>query len=292
MQCRGMAESVLLVSKNDGVTTVTLNRPQAMNALSRELRRALIKTFHDLGNDPETRVVILTGSGRAFCAGLDLKELGGEVASPAKNSAGAPSAPTSQGGARDATPNEVENAVAGGDLVQALARLEQPIIGAINGFAITGGFELALACDLLIASTEARFADTHARVGIMPGWGLSQKLSRAIGIYRAKELSLTGNYLPADQAAAWGLVSRVVAPAELLPTCEKLARDMLSCDPVVLRSYKKVIDDGFARTFADGMRLEAEASRKHVGSVAPETIAQRRAAVQERGRSQSRGGGA
>lgn len=272
MQCRDMADPVLLVSKNDGVTTVTLNRPQAMNALSRELRRALIKTFHDLKDDPDTRVVILTGSGRAFCAGLDLKELGGEVASPAKN--------------------EVENAVAGGDLVQALARLEQPIIGAINGFAITGGFELALACDLLIASTEARFADTHARVGIMPGWGLSQKLSRAIGIYRAKELSLTGNYLPADQAAAWGLVSRVVAPAELLPTCEKLARDMLSCDPVVLRSYKKVIDDGFAQTFTDGMRIEAEASRKHVGSVAPETIAQRRAAVQERGRSQSRGGGA
>lgn len=272
MQSRGMAEPVLLVSKNDGVTTVTLNRPQAMNALSRELRRALIKTFHDLGNDPETRVVILTGSGRAFCAGLDLKELGGEVASPAKN--------------------EVENAVAGGDLVQALARLEQPIIGAINGFAITGGFELALACDLLIASTEARFADTHARVGIMPGWGLSQKLSRAIGIYRAKELSLTGNYLPADQAAAWGLVSRVVTPAELLPTCEKLARDMLSCDPVVLRSYKRVIDEGFAQSFAEGMRIEAEASRKHVGSVAPETIAQRRASVQERGRSQSRGDGA
>jgi enoyl-CoA hydratase len=277
-----MSEPVLLVSKNEGVTTVTLNRPQAMNALSRELRRALIATFHELENDAETRVVILTGTGRAFCAGLDLKELGGEVERPAKDSAGAHSA----------TPNEVENAVAGGDLVHAIARLGQPIIGAINGFAITGGFELALACDLLIASTEARFADTHARVGIMPGWGLSQKLSRAIGIYRAKELSLTGNYLPAEQAAAWGLVSRVVAPAELLPTCEKLARDMLSCDPVVLRSYKKVIDDGFAQSFADGMRIEAEASRKHVGSVAPETIAQRRAAVQERGRSQSRGGGA
>jgi enoyl-CoA hydratase len=267
-----MADSVLLIDKKDGVTTLTLNRPQAMNALSRELRRALIKTFGELADDADTKVVILTGSGRAFCAGLDLKELGGEVGSPAKN--------------------ETEAAVSGGELVQALARLEQPIIGAINGFAITGGFELALACDVLIASSEARFADTHARVGIMPGWGLSQKLSRAIGIYRAKELSLTGNYLPADLAAQWGLVSRVVPPAELLPTCERLARDMLSCDPVVLRSYKKVIDDGFAQSFGDGMRLEAEASRRHVSSVKPEAIAERRAAVQERGRSQSRGGDA
>jgi enoyl-CoA hydratase len=271
-----MSESVLLIDKKDGVTTLTLNRPQAMNALSRELRRALIKAFGELADDADTRVVILTGSGRAFCAGLDLKELSGEVG-PAKGSTGA-------------AQNETAAAVSGGELVQAMARLEQPIIGAINGFAITGGFELALACDVLIASSEARFADTHARVGIMPGWGLSQKLSRAIGIYRAKELSLTGNYLPAEQAGAWGLVSRVVPPAELLPTCDKLARDMLSCDPVVLRSYKKVIDDGFAQSFGDGMRLEAEASRRHVSSVKPEAIAERRAAVQERGRSQSRGG--
>jgi enoyl-CoA hydratase len=267
-----MSEPVLQIAKKDGVTTLTLNRPQAMNALSRELRRALIKAFGELAEDRDTGVVILTGAGRAFCAGLDLKELGGEVGSHAAN--------------------ETEAAVAGGELVQAIARLEQPIIGAINGFAITGGFELALACDVLIASTDARFADTHARVGIMPGWGLSQKLSRAIGIYRAKELSLTGNYLTAELAGAWGLVSRVVPPQELLPTCEKLARDMLSCDPTVLRAYKKVIDEGFAQTFADGMRIEAEASRKHVSAVTPEAIAKRRAAVQERGRAQSRGGGA
>lgn len=272
MQSSGMAEDVLLVAKKDGVTTLTLNRPQAMNALSRELRRALIKAFGELAADADTGVVILTGAGRAFCAGLDLKELGGETGRTAAN--------------------ETESAISGGELVSAMSRLAQPIIGAINGFAITGGFELALACDLLIASTEARFADTHARVGIMPGWGLSQKLSRAIGIYRAKELSLTGNYLPAELAGAWGLVSRVVPPAELLPTCERLARDMLSCDPTVLRSYKRVIDEGFAATFADGMRLEAEASRRHASAVKPEAIAQRRAAVQERGRSQSRGGGA
>ncbi|HEY8516121.1 MAG TPA: enoyl-CoA hydratase [Candidatus Binatia bacterium] len=266
-----MEEQVLKVEKADGIATLTLNRPQAMNALSRALRRALIQTFGELATDPETRVVILTGAGRAFCAGLDLKELGGE--------------------AGDTAANETEAAISGGELVKTMARLEQPIIGAINGFAITGGFELALACDVLIASTEARFADTHARVGIMPGWGLSQKLSRTIGIYRAKELSLTGNYLSAQQAEAWGLVNRVVAPEELLPTCQALARDMLSCDPELLRAYKRVIDEGYAVTFADGMRIEAEASRAHASRVTPEAIAARRAKVQERGRAQSSGGG-
>ena len=181
-----MSDTILLVEKQDGIATLTLNRPQAMNALSRELRTLMVQMFDQLQNDLDTRVVILTGAGeRAFCAGLDLKELG--------------SADTSLN--RDVTPgNEL-------DVVEALGRFDRPIIGAINGVAITGGFELALACDVLIASAKGRFADTHARVGVMPGWGLSQKLSRVIGIYRAKELSLTGNFLSAEQAEHWGLVN-------------------------------------------------------------------------------------
>ena len=159
-----MAEPVLSVEKSEGIVTLTLNRPQAMNALSRELRAAIVRTFQSLRDDPDADAVILTGAGRAFCAGLDLKELGG---------------------ARG-TASETESAVAGADVVKALTGFDRPIIGAINGFAVTGGFELALACDVLIASTAARFADTHARVGVMPGWGLSQKLPRVIGIYRAK----------------------------------------------------------------------------------------------------------
>src|SRR5262249_58026507 len=134
---------------------------------------------------------------------------------------------------------DVAEAVGAGDLIETMTRCDRPIIGAINGVAVTGGFELALACDVLIASTEARFADTHARVGIMPGWGLSQKLSRLIGISRAKQLSLTGNYCSAEQACAWGLVNRVVPPAELLPTCRALAADMLSCDREVMLAYKR-----------------------------------------------------
>ena len=109
-----------------------------------------------------------------------------------------------------------------------MSRLAAPVIGAINVAAITGGFELALTCDLMIASTRASFADTHARVGVLPGWGLSQRLARIVGPGRAKELSLTGNFLDAGQAAAWGLVNRVVEPDALLPTALKLASDMLS----------------------------------------------------------------
>jgi enoyl-CoA hydratase len=262
---RFMADDILLLDIADGVAVVTLNRPQAMNALSRALRAALVEAFARLAADPAVEVIILTGSGRAFSAGLDLKELGGES------------------GADDTVA-----AVAGGDVVGAVQGCGKPVIGAIHGFAITGGFELALACDVLIASTGARFADTHARVGIMPGWGLSQKLSRTIGIYRAKELSLTGNYLSADQAEAWGLVNRVVEPDALLPTCRALAADMRSCEPEVMRAYKRVIDAGYAETFGRGLALESETSRAHARSLTPEALAGRRAGVQSRGRAQSK----
>jgi enoyl-CoA hydratase len=165
---------------------------------------------------------------------------------------------------------------------------DRPIIGAINGVAVTGGFEVALACDFLIGSPEARFADTHARVGILPGWGLSQKLPRVIGIGRAKELSLTGNYLSAEQAERWGLLNRVVPANELLLTCRTLAADILSCVAGVPAKIKRLIDDGYAGTFADGMQMERRRSNEHVRGVTPDAIATRRASIQERGRDQSR----
>jgi enoyl-CoA hydratase len=261
-----MAEPVLLIEKSDGIATFTLNRPDAMNALSRALRQAIADAFRALQDDRETGVVILTGRGRAFCAGLDLKELGGEA-----------------GGGEDASA-----AIGGGaDVIAAMAACDRPIIGAINGFAITGGFEVALACDVLIAAAGARFADTHARVGILPGWGLSQKLSRTIGIYRAKELSLSGNYLTAERAEAWGLVNRVVPADELLPACRALALDMLSCVPDVMRGYKRVIDQGFATTYGEGLRIEGETNRQHARTLTREAIATRRQGVQARGRTQA-----
>jgi len=256
-----MSDPVLRIEKDAGIATLTLDRPQAMNALSRQLRTEIAEAFAAAQADPEIRVVILTGAGRAFCAGLDLKELEGGM----------------PGGARDTSAR---------DMLAAIGAFEGPVIGAINGFAITGGFELALACDLLIASSEARFADTHARVGILPGWGLSQKLPRLIGIHRAKELSLTGNYLSAERAEAWGLVNRVVAPEALLPTCRALAGDMLSCDPDSLRGYKRVIDEGFAETLAEGLEREGRSSARHMKENPPD-VASRRRGVQERGRQQA-----
>ena len=259
-----MSEQLVLIEKANGVATLTLNRPDAMNALSRGLRAAISDAVDALEADPDVRVLILTGAGRAFCAGLDLKELGGD---------------TSGLGANAAILNK--------DPVSSLGRFTGPIIGAINGVAITGGFELALAADVLIASSAARFADTHARVGILPGWGLSQKLSRAVGISRAKELSLTGNFLSADEASAWGLVNRVVAPEDLLPTARKLAADMLSVDPASLIAYKNLIDQGFAQSYGDAMETEQRIGREANGKVTADAVEQRREAIRQRGQSQT-----
>ena len=256
---------MLLVEKSGPVAVVTLNRPEAMNALSRALRAALWQALQELEADPETRVVVLTGAGdRAFTAGLDLKELGGDAAALSEV----------------AGPDPALNPVA------AVLACRKPVVAAVNGVAITGGFELALACDLLICSSSARFADTHARVGILPTWGLSQKLSRLVGPYRAKELSLTGNFLDAATAADWGLVNRVVEPDELMATALKLAQDMAGVDGETLCVYKALIDDGYAESLSDGLALETERSSLHNLEVGPGVIAARRAEVQARGRSQ------
>ena len=258
-------EELVLVEIADGVGTVTLNRPEAMNALSKALRARLYEVMIAIDADDDVRAVVLTGAGeRAFTAGLDLKELGSQPgALGSANATGADENP-----------------------VKAIELCRKPVIGAINGVAITGGFEVALACDILIASEQARFADTHARVGVMPGWGLSQKLSRLIGVSRAKELSLSGNFLDAATAERWGLVNRVVPAAELLPTAQRLARDIASADAGFIAAYKRLIDDGFARPFGEAMALEHERSSAANRAVTPEAVEARRAAVQERGRAQ------
>jgi enoyl-CoA hydratase len=260
-----MTESVLQVENTEGVATVTLNRPNARNALNRELRDAIRSTFAQLEADESVGAVVLTGAGQAFCAGLDLKEL-------------------SRPGPDRGSDQPLESAH---DIVQIIEGFDRPVIGAINGVAVTGGFELALACDVLIGSHEARFADTHARVGILPGWGLAVKLPRLIGIVRAKAASLSGNYISAEEAERWGLLARVVEPSALLPTCQALARDMLSCEPHTMRAYKRLINETFGMTTDDARRREAEASTEHMKSVTPEDVASRRAGVVERGRSQT-----
>jgi enoyl-CoA hydratase len=257
-----MTEPVILVKKKNQTVVITLNRPDAMNALSTELIKSLHDTFCRLKDDTSAGVVILTGAGRSFCAGLDLKEL-----ESGQNMLG----------------EMMEK-----NLILPLKDFGRPIIGAVNGPAITGGFELALACDILIASTKASFADTHARVGILPGSELSQKLSRTIGIYRAKELSLTGNFINAARAEAWGLVNRVVEPEKLLPTCLALADDILSCPRDMVRSYKKLIDDGFHMSYGDAVAIERKRNQEHFKSVKPQSIADRKKGIFDRGRSQKK----
>lgn len=245
-----------------GYAVLTLNRPQAMNALSRGLMADLARAVDELHADPAVRVLVLTGAGRAFCAGLDLKEIG-----------------SGQG-----TLGQGDSGVAPHDPVAALERFSGPVIGAINGAAVTGGFELALACDVLLASPAARFADTHTRIGIAPAWGLSQKLSRAIGPYRAREVSFGAQWVSAEQAAAWGFVNRVVPAEALLDTARALALEMLGAVPEVLAHYKAVIRDGYALPYGEALALEKQRGRAFNTRVAAGDIEGRRESVRERNR--------
>jgi len=252
--------NTVLLDKRDGYAIVTLNRPEAMNALSRELRADFVDVFAACRRDASIRVVILTGSGRAFCAGFDLKELAAADTDASR---------------------EADNAIA-----RAMEAFDGPIIGAINGHAVTGGFEMALACDILIASENARFADTHARVGILPGWGLSQKLPRLIGLSRAKEISFTGRPVFAQQAYQWGLVNHVVPADGLMPLAIELAEAMCACVPDVLRQYKPLIDEGYSLPYAEALAWEEQRAIASAREASAATIAQRREGVMSRGRSE------
>lgn len=247
-----------------GCARLTLNRPESKNALSRALRKELTSTLDGFNGDDRARVVILTGAGTAFCAGLDLKELGSAGSSDVL-------------GFDDLSLNPVA----------ALGRLSSPIIAAVNGPAITGGFELALACDIIVCSRTARFADTHARVGILPTWGLSQRLSRTIGPYRARELSLTGNFLSPERAEAFGLVNHVVEPDVLQAEAIALAEAMLTVVPSALRSYKKLLNDGLQLTLHEALALEAEVASLSAQSVVMSDVERRRHEVLARAKQQA-----
>ena len=252
--------SVITIHEEASVALVTLNRPEANNALNRDLSEAIINTFTDLAASDSVRAIVLTGSGRAFCAGVDLKALTDE---PELLSSGLGLGPSSP-------------------IVVALEQCRQPIIGAVNGAAVTGGFELALACDFLFASDQARFADTHARVGILPGWGLSQKLSRIIGINRAREMSLTGNFIDAHRAEAWGLVNRVCKPEQLVDEALACAAQMADSDPRAVFALKALMNDGVKQTLGDALELEGERGNAFAKTVDYSQMGQRLAALRQR----------
>ncbi len=259
-----MAAPVLLIEAPlPGCVQIVLNRPEARNALSRDLRRELVLAIDELAASGQTRVLIITGAGDAFCAGLDLAELGSGRA-------------TESLAVDDLSLNPIA----------ALQRFPGVVIGAINGVAISGGLEIALACDLVICSRGARFADTHVRIGVMPFWGLSQRLSRAIGLCRAKEISLTGNFLSAERADAWGLVNRVVDIDRLLPEVRQLAAEMLSAIPQTLVAYKRTIDDVFTLSREAGSAAERRAAIASQQTLDLNDLDRRREGVRARNRQQ------
>lgn len=249
-----MTDDILLISTDERVRTLTLNRPQSRNALSSALRDRFFAALADADSDDDVDVVIITGADPVFCAGLDLKELGDQSALP--------------------------------DISPRWPAMSTPVIGAINGAAVTGGLELALYCDILIASENARFADTHARVGLLPTWGLSVRLPQKVGIGLARRMSLTGDYVSAPDALRAGLVTEVVPHDQLLNAARQVATSIVGNNQgavrALLASYHRIDD---TQTCA-GLWLEATAAREFRTS--GDDIAANRDAVLQRGRAQVR----
>jgi enoyl-CoA hydratase len=247
-------EDVLLIDTTDRVRTLTLNRPRSRNALSASLRSAFYGALGDAEADDDVDVVVVTGADPVFCAGLDLKELGDTTALP--------------------------------DISPKWPAMSKPVIGAINGAAVTGGLELALYCDILIASEHARFADTHARVGLLPTWGLSVRLPQKVGVGLARRMSMTGDYVSATDALRAGLVTEVVAHDELLPTARAVAASIVGNNQqavrALLESYHRIDDQ---QTGA-GLWIEARSATQWMKVATGDDIAANRSAVMERGRSQ------
>jgi len=261
-----MADDHVLLDVSERIATITLNRPEARNALSTEVLRLLPERLQSAEAGDDVDVIILTGTDPAFCAGLDLNELG----SSAENLGG--------GSGSDGSRNR--DGVRG-----PFPKLTKPIIGAINGAAITGGFELALNCDFLVASERAKFGDTHARVGVMPGWGLTVLLPQAIGVRRAREMSLTGNFMGADEAFAFGLVNHVVPHDELLPAARRIAADIVGNDQQGVRQIRSTYN--LISLHDDDWEIEARDSRAwRRTNFNPEQIAARRSQIQQRGQQQ------
>jgi enoyl-CoA hydratase/carnithine racemase len=226
--------SNLIASVRDHIAYVTINRPDARNALSKETNEELATLAAELGNNSEVRAVVLRGSGeKSFCAGADLKERKG--VSPA-----------------DTGP--YVDAISGA--ITAWSKIPQPTLAVVNGFAFGGGMELAIACDLRIAADNALFGLTEVRLGIMPGAGGTQRLPRLIGVSAAKELILLGKRIDAKQALGLGLVSAVVPQSELDSKVDEIVAELMLCAPLSTRMAKEAIDRGTEVGIEEGLQIE------------------------------------
>jgi enoyl-CoA hydratase len=256
---------VVLYEVAERIATITLNRPEARNALSSQVLRDLRAAIERANADDAVDVIVLTGADPAFCAGLDLKELGD---SGGNLGAGSRREEPVSGARRGPFP-----------------MVDKPLLGAVNGAAITGGLELALNCDFLVASERAKFGDTHARVGVMPGWGLTVLLAQAVGVRRAREMSFTGNFLSAAEALHFGLVNHVVPHDELMPFTRRLALDIIGNDQPGVRQIRRT----YAEIHADdaGWDIEARDARAWQQAMfSTDAVAARRDAIISRGRTQ------
>lgn len=231
-----------------GIGYVTINRPKSLNSLTQPMITDLARAFKALDGDEAVAVIVISGRGRAFCSGVDLTAAESVFKGDVKNP--------------DTNP------------VIQMERCRKPIIGAITGFAVTAGFEIALACDILVAGKETKFIDSHTKFGIFPSWGLSQKLSRIIGPNRAREVSLTGMPIPAEMAEKWGLVNHVVDSREVLLKAKEIAEAILRNNRNMVFMYKSVINDGLKLDLAHALALEKERAHSYYSGMTSEQFAQ------------------
>merc|ERR1711976_143659 len=219
-----------------GVALVTLSRPEAKNALNKQLTEELAQCLDGLRSDPDLRALVLTGSGSAFCAGVDLKD------------------------PLFADPQMMNKAKLQGPsfYLWQMRHLQVPTIAAVNGPCITGGMEIALQCDLILASTAAVFRDTHTTYGIFPGGGMSQILPRMVGVQRARFMSLTGTPIDGRTAAAWGLACAVVEPDQLMPEALRIAASIAKKDPTAVAKFRSLINEAQGRSLPAALDFELD----------------------------------
>lgn len=224
-------ETILLERADDGVATITLNRPKALNALTTQLMHEVTAAATELDADPHVGAIIITGSEKAFAAGADIKEMATKEF------------------------HEVfeENLFATWDV---LTRVRTPLIAAVSGYALGGGCELAMLCDILIAADTAKFGQPEITLGVIPGIGGSQRLTRAVGKAKAMDLCLTGRMMDAEEAERGGLIARLVPADQLLTTAHEVAATIASMSRPAVRMVKEVVNTAFETTLAEGIRFE------------------------------------
>ena len=226
-----MAFENIILEKEEGIATLTFNRPDAMNALNIQTRAEFQQAVEDLEADDDIKVVILTGAGRSFVAGSDIKEM------------------------KQTTPYGAHNIKRLGQIVE---NMTKPVIAAVNGFCLGGGCEIAMGCDIIIASEKAKFGQPEINLGIIPGGGGTQRLQRLVGGCRAKELILTGDIIRAEEADRIGLVNRVVPVDDLMSTVKEIAGKIASKSPAAVKLAKAAINRGMQTNLESGLAYEYE----------------------------------